>query len=74
MDDESYADDYQDILEGGIEDNSEAPEREPFWTAHRVILTIIILITLIAFLAYSLQGLFIQPPPPLPPTPLPPMI
>jgi hypothetical protein len=49
--------------------------REPFWTTRRIILTIIILITLIAFLAYSLQGLFLQPPSPPPVTPrLPPMV
>lgn len=69
MDDELYsvseeveATDYLDI------------EPQPFWTLRRIILTIIILITVIAFLAYSLQGLFFQPPPPPSPTSLPPMI
>jgi hypothetical protein len=71
MDDERYsvpdysdeADAFEDVL-----------EPQPFWTTRRIILTIILLITLIAFLAYSLQGLFFQPPPPRPPTNLPPMV
>jgi hypothetical protein len=56
------------------DEESEPLEHEPFWTSRRIVLTIIILITLIAFLVYSLQGLFYQPPPPLPPTRLPPML
>ena len=71
MDDELYSvtqgDDESDYVEGLL-------ERQPIWTARRIILTVIILITLIAFLAYSLQGLFFQPPPPPPPTSLPPMV
>ncbi|HLU11492.1 MAG TPA: hypothetical protein VK003_17590 [Oceanobacillus sp.] len=67
MDDELY---YQDDDESGYSDDLEP---RPFWTVRRIILTIIVIITLIAFLAYSLQGLFFQPPP-IPPTELPPMI
>ena len=70
MDDELYSVFQDDDEEGYVEDVLE-PQR--FWTTRRIILTIIILITLIAFLAYSLQGLFFQPPP-LAPTNLPPMI
>ena len=68
MDDELY---YQDDDESGYSDDLFEPRR--FWTVRRIILTIIVIITLIAFLAYSLQGLFFQPPLP-PPTELPPMI
>lgn len=68
MDDELY---YQDDDESGYSDDVFTPQ--PFWTLRRIILTIIVIITLIAFLAYSLQGLFFQPPPPAP-TDLPPMI
>lgn len=71
MDDERNSVGQDEVF---ADDADEALEREPFWTTRRVILAIIILITLIAFLAYSLQGLFYQPPPPLPPTRLPPMI
>lgn len=71
MDDERYSfyqdrdepDDFEDIF-----------EPQPYWTPRRIIVTIIILVTLIAFIAYSLQGLFFQPPPPPRPTRLPPMI
>jgi hypothetical protein len=71
MDDERYSVDHGEEY---ADEPDEAVEREPFWTSRRIILTIIIVITLIAFLAYSLQGLFYQPPPPLPPTRLPPML
>ena len=70
MDDELYSV-SQDDDETEYSDDVFEPQR--FWTLRRIIMTIIILITLIAFLAYSLQGLFFQPPP-LVPTTLPPMI
>jgi hypothetical protein len=70
MDDERFSV-FQDDDEAGYVEDVLEPQR--FWTTRRIILTIIILITLIAFLAYSLQGLFFQPPPPSP-TNLPPMI
>ena len=70
MDDKLYfppEDDDADYFEDDLE-----PER--FWTGRRIILTAIILITLIAFLAYSLQGLLFRPPPLPTPVRLPPMI
>jgi hypothetical protein len=70
MDDELYSV-YHDDGETRYSDETFEPHR--FWTIRRIILTIIVLITLIAFLAYSLQGLFFQSPPPAPTT-LPPMI
>jgi len=43
---------------------------EPYWTLRRVIYLAIILITLIAFLLYTLAPLFFPPaPPPLPTIP-----
>jgi quinol-cytochrome oxidoreductase complex cytochrome b subunit len=42
-------------------------EHKPFWTTRRIILTVIVLITIIAFLVYSFSGLFLEPPPPPPP-------
>ena len=71
MDDELYSVTQDNGESDYVEDFR---ERQPIWTIRRIILTVIILITLIAFLAYSLQGLFFQPPAPAPPTHLPPMI
>ena len=71
MDDELYSV-FQDDAEADYVEDVLEPQR--FWTTRRIILTIIIFITLIAFLAYSLQGLFFQPPAPAPPTHLPPMV
>lgn len=59
-----------DLLE--LEDGLEENDQKPFWTTRRIILTVIILITIIAFLVYSFSGLFLEPLPPPPPTrPLP---
>lgn len=70
MDDELYSASQNDEEADNVEF---LLEPQQFWTSRRIALTIIILITLIAFLAYSLQGLFFQPPLPPPPN-LPPMI
>jgi fatty acid desaturase len=71
MDDDQHPVDPLDDMSDEV---LEPLERQPFWTTRRIILAIIIVITLIAFLAYSLQGLFIQPPQPVAPTRLPPML
>ena len=71
MDDDLYLDEQIEDVTGDL---PEFDEREPFWTTRRIVLTIIVIITLIAFLVYSLQGLFLPPPPPPPPTQIPPMI
>lgn len=43
-------------------DLPDAPQ--PFWTWRRILLTILVLIMVIALLAYSYYGLFVPPPPP----------
>lgn len=70
MDDDLYSDVQGDVYDEELD----SPEPSRYWTLRRILFTLIILLALLAFLAYSLQGLFIQPPPPLPPTRLPPMI
>jgi hypothetical protein len=42
---------------------------EPYWTARRVVYIIVILITLIAFLVYTLSPLFFNNPAPFLPEP-----
>jgi quinol-cytochrome oxidoreductase complex cytochrome b subunit len=64
MDDERYSDIEE---EASFEEDAESLEPQPYWTVQRIIFTLLVLLMLLAFLAYSLQGLFIQPPPPLPP-------
>ncbi len=53
------------------QDAPTAPER--YWTGRRILITLVILITLLAFLAYTFSGLF-QPPIRLPELPPPPTI
>lgn len=52
------------------EDQPEDSGEARFWTLRRIILTIVILITLVAFLAYVLLSNYAlvsrQPPPPVP--------
>ncbi len=48
-----------DIQPDWIEELDEAPE--PYWTLRRLIFTIIVLITLIAFLVYSLSWTIAPP-------------
>lgn len=50
-----------------LDETEEAPE--PYWTVRRIILTIIILITLIAFLVYTLSWVIAPPAAPIPPPP-----
>ena len=58
---------YDEYAEDDDLDEGVTPlQPEPYWTPRRIIFTILILLMLIAFLAYSLQGLFIQPQPPVP--------
>ncbi|MFQ3568564.1 MAG: hypothetical protein SNJ59_16375 [Aggregatilineales bacterium] len=59
-----------DLLD--LKDVLDEDDPKPFWTTRRIILTVIILITIIAFLVYSFSGLFLEPlPPPTPTRPLP---
>ncbi|MFN8447015.1 MAG: hypothetical protein U0521_00070 [Anaerolineae bacterium] len=44
-------------------------EPQPFWTWRRILFTILVLIMVIALLAYSFSGLFLPPPPPSTPAP-----
>lgn len=39
---------------------------QPFWTWRRILFTILVLIMVIALLAYSFSGLFLPPPPSTP--------
>ena len=39
-------------------------EPQPLWTRHRILLTIVAIIIVVTFLAYTLQGFFLPPPPP----------
>jgi hypothetical protein len=71
MDDEQNL----DVQDEDSAEDVELLQPEPYWTTRRIIFTLLVLLMLIAFLAYSLQGLFIQPqPPPLLPTRSLPMI
>lgn len=46
-------------------------EPEPYWTPERIFLTVLIILTLIAFLVYTFSGLFVDPTPAVPPTRVP---
>lgn len=58
MDDERYRNVEED---DAFDEEADFYEPQPYWSPRRILFTIILLISLIAFLAYSLQGLFIQP-------------
>ena len=42
---------------------------QPYWTRHRIILTIFVILIVVTLLAYTLQGFFLPHPPPLPISP-----
>ncbi len=72
-----YDDDFGDDALDDADLDFDAPENNEFeasdadldapslWTRHRrILLTVIVILMLIAFLAYSFQGFFLPPPPP----------
>ncbi|MBI1259646.1 MAG: hypothetical protein GC204_19435 [Chloroflexi bacterium] len=45
-------------------DDFDAPQ--PYWTRHRIILTVFVILIVVTLLAYTLQGFFLPHQPPLP--------
>lgn len=57
-----------DVVQFDDDDDDEPPEHTRHWTLGRIFTTLLIVLTLAAFLAYTFSGLFTgYPPAPLPP-------